>query len=92
MSIFFQYILVVLATDHHDNNVDPPMEIVVLVGDVNDNAPQCGQEETIFEVQEQEPIGKLCVCVYLYVCMCFILLVNHCISFSSSAPFNYSFD
>lgn len=63
MSIFFQYILVVQASDLHGNNVDPPMEIVLVVGDLNDNAPVCEHEESIFEVQEQEPIGKLCVCV-----------------------------
>lgn len=61
MSFFFQYILVVKATDPHGNDVDPPMEIVILVTDVNDNAPQCEHEESIFEVQEQEPIGKLCL-------------------------------
>ncbi|XP_056902226.1 cadherin-17 [Takifugu flavidus] len=53
------YILVVQATDPHGNNVDPPMEIVILVEDVNDNAPQCEHEESIFEVQEQEPIGSM---------------------------------
>lgn len=75
VSIFFQYILVVEATDHHGNNVDPPMEIVISVGDVNDNPPQCGHEESIFEVQEQEPIGKLCVCV----CVCCIIdqIIDH---------------
>ncbi|XP_011603960.2 cadherin-17 [Takifugu rubripes] len=53
------YILVVQATDPHGNDVDPPMEIVILVEDVNDNAPQCDHEESIFELQEQEPIGSM---------------------------------
>uniref|UniRef100_H3DLZ2 Cadherin 17, LI cadherin (liver-intestine) n=1 Tax=Tetraodon nigroviridis TaxID=99883 RepID=H3DLZ2_TETNG len=53
------YILVVKATDHHGNNVDPPMEIVISVGDVNDNPPRCEHQESIFEVQEQEPIGSV---------------------------------
>lgn len=66
MSIFYQYILVVAATDHHGNNVEPPMEIVISVGDVNDNPPLCEHQESIFEVQEQEPIGKLCVCVCVF--------------------------
>jgi len=59
----FQYILVVFAVDHEDKQVDPPMEIQVLVEDVNDNAPVCADEESVFEVQEHEPVGKMCVCV-----------------------------
>lgn len=47
----------VLAKDENDNEVDPPMEIYVLVDDVNDNAPVC-DEETVFEFQENEPVGK----------------------------------
>lgn len=49
----------VSAKDEHDNQVDPPMEIQVIVEDVNDNKPVC--EESIFEVQEDEPAGKMCV-------------------------------
>ncbi|KAF7669711.1 hypothetical protein LDENG_00147260 [Lucifuga dentata] len=52
------YILVVLAEDNHGNNVDPPMEIQVLVEDVNDNLPVCEKEESVFEVQENEPVGS----------------------------------
>ncbi|KAK2844546.1 hypothetical protein Q5P01_011205 [Channa striata] len=52
------YILVVFAKDIYDNEIDPPMEIHVLVKDINDNAPVCGSEESIFEVQEDEPIGS----------------------------------
>lgn len=75
MSIFYQYILVVVATDRHGNNADPPMEIVITVEDVNDNPPQCEHEESIFEVQEQEPIGKLCVCV----CVLHYRSTHHCV-------------
>ncbi|XP_024654805.2 cadherin-17 [Maylandia zebra] len=53
-----RFILVVLAKDENDNEVDPPMEIYVLVDDVNDNAPVC-DEETVFEFQENEPVGGL---------------------------------
>ncbi|KAK5862334.1 hypothetical protein PBY51_017742 [Eleginops maclovinus] len=53
------YILVVFAVDENDKHVDPPMEIQVLVEDVNDNAPICGNMETEFEVQEDEPEGSL---------------------------------
>ncbi|XP_019747743.1 cadherin-17 [Hippocampus comes] len=52
------YILVVMAEDVYENQVDPPMEIHVVVEDVNDNAPVCEEEETVFEVQEDEPVGS----------------------------------
>ncbi|KAM7420743.1 hypothetical protein PAMA_015121 [Pampus argenteus] len=51
------YILVVLAEDDYQNQVDPPMEIQVVVEDVNDNKPVC--EESVFEVQEDEAVGSL---------------------------------
>ncbi|KAM8869376.1 cadherin-17 [Spinachia spinachia] len=53
------YILVVFALDNDDKQVDPPMEIQVLVEDVNDNAPVCANQESVFEVQEGEPEGSL---------------------------------
>ncbi|XP_037310909.2 cadherin-17 [Pungitius pungitius] len=53
------YILVVFALDNDDKQVDSPMEIQVLVEDVNDNAPVCANQETVFEVQEDEPVGSL---------------------------------
>ncbi|XP_061811044.1 cadherin-17 [Nerophis lumbriciformis] len=53
------YILVVMAEDQFNNEVDPPMEIQVVVEDVNDNAPVCVTEESVFEVQEDEPVGSL---------------------------------
>lgn len=37
------------------------MEIQVLVEDVNDNFPVCEMEQSVFEVQENEPVGKICV-------------------------------
>ncbi|XP_029360941.1 cadherin-17 [Echeneis naucrates] len=53
------YILVVMAKDESGEEVDPPMEIHVLVQDLNDNAPVCENAETVFELQENEPIGSL---------------------------------
>uniref|UniRef100_A0A3P8RRQ2 Cadherin 17, LI cadherin (liver-intestine) n=1 Tax=Amphiprion percula TaxID=161767 RepID=A0A3P8RRQ2_AMPPE len=53
------YTLVVFAKDNHDKEVDPPMEIYVVVDDVNDNEPKCEEEESVFEVQEDEPSGSL---------------------------------
>lgn len=64
--VVFQYILVVFALDIGDKQVESPMEIQVLVEDVNDNAPVCVHQESVFEVQEGEPGGKMCVCV----CVC----------------------
>lgn len=48
----------VFAKDVNNKEVDPPMEIHVSVEDVNDNAPVCAEEETVFEVQENEPAGN----------------------------------
>ncbi|TDH11809.1 hypothetical protein EPR50_G00064980 [Perca flavescens] len=53
------YILVVFAVDSDDKQLDPPMEIQVLVEDLNDNAPVCANMENVFEVQEDEPVGSL---------------------------------
>uniref|UniRef100_A0A7N8XZ06 Cadherin 17, LI cadherin (liver-intestine) n=1 Tax=Mastacembelus armatus TaxID=205130 RepID=A0A7N8XZ06_9TELE len=53
------YILVVFARDKNDREVDPPMEIQVLVEDVNDKKPVCENEESVFELQEDEPVGNL---------------------------------
>ncbi|XP_045081951.1 cadherin-17 [Coregonus clupeaformis] len=52
------YILVVFAEDSHGNEVDPPLEVQVVVEDVNDNPPICEEELRVFEVQENEPIGS----------------------------------
>ncbi|XP_029958165.1 cadherin-17 [Salarias fasciatus] len=52
------YILVVFAKDFKGTQVDPPMEIQVLVKDVNDNMPKCEKEESVFELQENEPVGS----------------------------------
>lgn len=35
------------------------MEIHVIVEDVNDNRPMCKHDESVFEVQEDEPVGTL---------------------------------
>ncbi|CAB1334669.1 unnamed protein product [Coregonus sp. 'balchen'] len=48
------YILVVFAEDSHGNEVDPPLEVQVVVDDVNDNPPICEEELS-------SPIGDLMV-------------------------------
>lgn len=50
-----------MASDIHGREMERPMEIQVLVGDENDNEPVCESEDSIFEVQEDEPVGKMCV-------------------------------
>lgn len=57
----FQYILVVFASDADGDNLEEPMEIHVLVEDVNDSEPECRSEDNVFELQEGEPVGKKCV-------------------------------
>uniref|UniRef100_A0A8C6M3D9 Cadherin 17, LI cadherin (liver-intestine) n=1 Tax=Nothobranchius furzeri TaxID=105023 RepID=A0A8C6M3D9_NOTFU len=52
------YILVVFAKDGRGNEVDPPLEIYVRVEDVNDNEPVCEHEESVFEIQEDEPVDE----------------------------------
>ncbi|XP_077577144.1 LOW QUALITY PROTEIN: cadherin-17 [Stigmatopora nigra] len=54
-----KYILVVMAEDAYQNQVDAPMEIQIVVEDVNDNAPICENEESVFELQEDEPASSL---------------------------------
>ncbi|KAK7886767.1 hypothetical protein WMY93_026388 [Mugilogobius chulae] len=54
-----RYTLVVFAEDQYGNPSDPPMEVHIIVEDVNDNEPQCENEENVFEVQEDEPVGSL---------------------------------
>lgn len=47
------------ASDVHGREMEQPMEIQVLVADENDNEPACENEFSIFEVQEDEPVGKM---------------------------------
>lgn len=47
-----------MALDSRGKEVDPPMEIQVLVEDENDSPPMCDKEESVFELQENEPAGK----------------------------------
>ncbi|XP_029101859.1 cadherin-17 [Scleropages formosus] len=53
------YVLVVFAKDEQDVELEKPLEIQVLVVDVNDNPPVCEELESKFEVQENEEIGSL---------------------------------
>jgi len=73
-----QYILVVMAEDQHGNEMESPMEIQVVVEDINDNMPQCESEESVFEIQEHEPVGKICLHVIVrhFECLYWNVTVN----------------
>lgn len=45
-----------MAEDEQGVQLEKPMEISVRVEDENDNAPVC--DESVFEVQENEPSGN----------------------------------
>ncbi|KAK1806655.1 hypothetical protein P4O66_005163, partial [Electrophorus voltai] len=53
------YILVVIAENEEQVELDVPMEIPILVEDENDNMPQCLEAESVLEVQENEVVGSL---------------------------------
>lgn len=55
----FQYILVVFARDDLGADLEEPLEIQVVVEDLNDNKPVCENLVSQFEVQENEEIGKI---------------------------------
>lgn len=46
-----------MAEDEQGIELEKPLEIFIRVEDVNDNPPVC--DEAVFEVQENEPIGKI---------------------------------
>lgn len=48
-----------MAEDEQGVELESPMEIHVKVEDVNDNAPECTEAESVFEVQENQNIGKI---------------------------------
>ncbi|KAJ8290986.1 hypothetical protein GJAV_G00019970 [Gymnothorax javanicus] len=52
------YTLVVFAQDGDGTDLDRPMEIPVIVEDVNDNRPMCEESEAVLEVQENELKGS----------------------------------
>lgn len=47
-----------VAKDEAGQPLSYPLEIRVKVKDVNDNPPTCPSAVTVFEVQENENIGK----------------------------------
>lgn len=60
--------------------MDKPLQVRVVVEDINDNPPVCQQELTVIEVQENEGAGKKTASTNLYTsfwsCNCFQLGAN----------------
>ncbi|XP_075069894.1 cadherin-17 [Mixophyes fleayi] len=53
-----QYVFAAMAKNHNGVLVARALEIVVNVGDINDNPPVCPGAITTFEIQESESIGS----------------------------------
>lgn len=54
----FQYVFYAVAKDDDGNPLAFPLEVHVTVEDINDNPPTCPSAVTVFEVQENERLGK----------------------------------
>lgn len=53
-----QHVFFATAKDENGNLLAKPLEIRVKVIDINDNPPTCLSQVTVFEVQENEVLGK----------------------------------
>ncbi|NXR30332.1 CAD17 protein, partial [Zosterops hypoxanthus] len=60
------YTFFVVTKDSKGELVDKPLQIHIIVEDINDNPPVCQQNPTIIEVQENEIGGKKTASVNLY--------------------------
>lgn len=58
LPFLLQYTFYATAKDEQGEILDKPLEIQIVVEDVNDNPPVCQKALTIFEVQENENVGK----------------------------------
>lgn len=68
-----------VSKDNTGELVDKPLQIHIIVEDINDNPPVCQQDLTVIEVQENEKGGKKRTSVNLYTSLyscCFQLCVN----------------
>lgn len=55
-----QHVFFATAKDENGKPLAYPLEIRVKVIDINDNPPTCLSQVTVFEVQENEVLGKTC--------------------------------
>uniref|UniRef100_UPI00398EB1A4 cadherin-17 n=1 Tax=Pristiophorus japonicus TaxID=55135 RepID=UPI00398EB1A4 len=53
-----EYVLLVSALDEDRTPLEEPLEILVVVTDINDNQPICNDAVTLIEVQENEILGS----------------------------------
>ncbi|XP_078396879.1 cadherin-17 [Cetorhinus maximus] len=53
-----EYVLLAYALDKNREPLETPLEIVIIVEDINDNHPICNDAVTMIEVQENEDIGS----------------------------------
>ena len=53
-----QYVFYAVAKDELGKPLAMPLDIFVKVKDINDNPPTCPPTATVFEVQENEGVGK----------------------------------
>lgn len=61
-----QYLFYAVTKDSVGELVDKPLQIKVIVKDINDNPPVCENALTVFEVQENEGGGKKTASTHLY--------------------------
>lgn len=69
-----------VTKDNEGELVDKPLQVSVIVEDINDNPPVCQQALTVIEVQENEGEGKKSASAHLYTSIlssyCFQLCAN----------------
>lgn len=56
--LLLQHVFFASAKDENGRLLAFPLEIHVKVIDINDNPPTCPSKMTVFEVQENEIVGK----------------------------------
>lgn len=56
--LLLQHVFFASAKDENGRLLALPLEIHVKVIDINDNPPTCPSKMTVFEVQENEIVGK----------------------------------
>lgn len=58
LSFLLQYVFFAVAKDELGKPLALPLDIHVKVKDINDNPPTCPPTMPVFEVQENENLGK----------------------------------
>lgn len=74
-----QYNFFVITKDNKGELVDKPLQIHVVVEDINDNPPVCQKALTVIEVQENEGGGKKIASTHLCILLVLLLFPAGCI-------------